>query len=73
MEEVFLGTEGWNYGSIVIYRESPMDWRSNICVAKFIVPEFKELVQMDGIIIPGYRRLEEWFHREKESPNGWKK
>ena len=47
MEDLFLGTEGWNYGSIVIYRESPMDWRSNICFAKFIVLEFKELVLMD--------------------------
>ena len=69
MEDLFLGTEGWNYGSIVIYRESPMDCWSNICFAKFIVPEFKELVQMDGRIIPWYRRLEEWFHRERESPN----
>ena len=25
MEEFILGTEGWNYGSIVICRESPMD------------------------------------------------
>ena len=69
LEEVFLGTDGWNYGFFVICRESPMDWRSNICFAKFIVPEFKELVLMDGKIIPGYRWLEEWFHREIESPN----
>ena len=33
--------------------------------------EFKELVQKDGRIILGYRRLEEWFYRDLKRMSQW--
>ena len=33
--------------------------------------EFKELVQKDGRIILGYRRLEEWFYQDLKRMSQW--